>query len=81
MERFDLKSATYEELTEYITSLGEKPFRAKQIYEWMHVKQVISIDEMTNLSKGLRERLKEQCTFTVLKQIDVQISKQDGTRK
>ena len=81
MERFDLKCATYEELTEYIASLGEKPFRAKQIYEWMHVKQVTSIDEMTNLSKNLRERLKEQCTFTVLKQIDVQISKQDGTRK
>ena len=80
MEQFDLKSATYEELTEYITSLGEKPFRAKQIYEWMHVKHVTSIDEMTNLSKNLREKLKERCTFTVLKQIDVQISKQDGTR-
>ena len=71
MERFDLKSAPYEELTEYITLLGEKPFRAKQIYEWMHVKQVTSIDEMTNLSKNLREQMKEQCTFTVLKQIDV----------
>ena len=58
MERFDLKSAPYEELTEYITSLGEKPFRAKQIYEWMHVKQVTSIDEMTNRSKNLREQMK-----------------------
>ena len=81
MELFDLKSATYDNLTAYIVSLGEKSFRAKQIYEWMHVKHVTSIDEMTNLSKNLREQLKEQCTFTVLKQIDVQISKQDGTRK
>ena len=55
MERFDIKSAPYEKLTEYMVSLGEKPFRAKQIYEWMHVKHVTSIDEMTNLSKNLRE--------------------------
>lgn len=81
MERFDLKSAPYEKLTEYIISLGEKAFRAKQIYEWMHVKHVISVDEMTNLSKNLREQLREQCAFTVLKQMDVQISRQDGTRK
>ena len=60
MERFDLKSATYEGLTEYITSLGEKPFRAKQIYEWMHVKHVTAIDEMTNLSKNLREQLNRE---------------------
>lgn len=79
--KYDIKSATYEELTEYIASLGEKPFRAKQIYEWMHVKNVASIDAMTNLPKDLREQLKAQCTFTVLEQVDVQISAQDGTRK
>lgn len=81
MEPFDLKSATYEKLTEYIVSIGEKPFRAKQLYEWMHVRHAASIDEMTNLSKSLRAQLKEKCLYTVLRQIDVQVSKQDGTRK
>lgn len=79
--KYDIKSATYDQLTEYITSLGEKPFRAKQIYEWMHVKHVTDMDAMTNLPKSLRERLKETCSFTVLTKVDVQISKQDGTRK
>jgi 23S rRNA (adenine2503-C2)-methyltransferase len=80
-EKFDIKSASFEELHTFVGQLGEPAFRAKQIYEWMHVKQVTGIDEMTNLSKGLREKLKEQCTFTVLKPVDVQISGQDGTRK
>lgn len=81
MEKFDLKSATIEQLTAYMTGIGEKPFRAKQLYEWMHVKHVAEIDEMTTLSKNLRERLKRECTFTVLRALDVQISKYDGTRK
>lgn len=79
--KFDLKSADYDSLCAYMTQLGEKKFRATQIYEWMHVRHVTSIDEMTNLSKKLREQLKEQCTFTVLKPLEVQVSKQDGTRK
>ena len=81
VEKFDLKSADYDSLCAYMTQMGEKKFRATQLYEWMHVRHVTSIDEMTNLSKKLREQLKEQCTFTVLKPLDVQISRQDGTRK
>ena len=81
VEKFDLKSADYDSLCAYMTQIGEKKFRATQLYEWMHVRHVTSIDEMTNLSKKLREQLKEQCTFTVLKPLDVQISRQDGTRK
>lgn len=80
-QHYDLKSATAEELTQYITTLGEKPFRARQIYEWMHVKGVSSIDGMTNIPKALREQLMEHGTFTVLEQVDVQVSAQDGTRK
>lgn len=80
-QRYDLKSASLEELTQYLSALGEKPFRARQIYEWMHVKHVRSPDEMTNLPKKLRGQLEERCAFTVLEQLDVQISKQDGTRK
>lgn len=47
----DIKSMNMDELTEFIISLGEKKFRAKQIYEWIHVKHVESFDEMTNISK------------------------------
>ena len=43
----DIKSMNMDELTEFIISLGEKKFRAKQIYEWIHVKHVESFDEMT----------------------------------
>ena len=54
----DLKSMNLEELTAWIEVLGEKPFRARQLYEWMHKKQAASIDEMTNLPKKLKEDLK-----------------------
>ena len=47
----DLKSMTLQEMQEYMESIGEKKFRAKQIYEWLHVKLVDHFDEMTNLSK------------------------------
>lgn len=77
----DIKSLNLEELTEYITGLGEKAFRAKQIYQWMHVRGVSSFDEMTDIPKKLRENLKENCVLNALQQETVQISKQDGTRK
>ena len=57
-EKTDIKSLNLKELTEYMEQLGEKGFRAKQIYQWMHVKQVSSFEEMTNISKGLIEKLK-----------------------
>ena len=72
---------TLEELKEAMTALGEKPFRAKQIYEWMHRKHVASFSEMTNISAALIEKLNQNCTLTSLKKADVQISKIDGTRK
>ena len=42
----DLKSMTLEELTEFVKELGEKPFRAKQLYQWMHEKLAASLDEV-----------------------------------
>ena len=79
--RIDIKSMNLAELTELIVGFGEKSFRAKQIYQWLHVKQVSSFDEMTNISKSLIEKLKENCRLVCLKQEAVQISKIDGTRK
>ena len=77
----DIRSLTIEELKAEMEALGEKAFRATQIYKWLHVKLVSSFDEMTDLSSNLRERLKASYEITDLKQIKVQISKEDGTRK
>mgnify|MGYP002514910492 CR=1 FL=1 len=63
MEQMDIKSLTKEELTKEIENLGEKKFRASQMYEWMHKKLVSSFDEMTNLSKDFREKCKEFLGF------------------
>ncbi len=81
MESFDIKSITLEEVKAIIVAMGEKPFRAKQLYEWMHVKLARDYDEMTNLPKSLRERLNENYPYTSLKEVMVQQSKIDGTQK
>ncbi|WP_276902102.1 23S rRNA (adenine(2503)-C(2))-methyltransferase RlmN [Blautia hydrogenotrophica] len=77
----DIKSMTLEGLRQALAGLGEKPFRAKQLYEWIHRKLAVSYDEMTNLSKHLREKLEKEYPLTVLEAVDVQVSKQDGTCK
>ena len=81
MDKKDIKSFSFDELNNEIVSMGEKAFRAKQIYDWLHVKLVRSFDEMTNLSNDLRGRLKENYTLTTLEIVKVQESKIDGTRK
>lgn len=80
-KKTDIKSLTLGELTEALTARGEKAFRAKQIYEWMHVKLAGSFEEMSNLPKGLREELKERYDYTVLRAVAVQESALDGTKK
>ena len=77
----DIKSFTLEELKREMELLGEKPFRAKQIYQWMHEKLVRGFDEMTNLPLSLRDKLSEKYSFTSLKQVCMQESALDGTRK
>ncbi len=81
MSKTDIRSLTQEEMKVFVTEIGEKPFRGKQIYQWLHEKQVTSFDEMTNLSAKLRERLKETAALTVLKEVTVQTSALDGTKK
>lgn len=80
-EKTDIKSMNLDELTSYVTKNGEKAFRAKQMYEWMHQKLSESVDEMTNLPAGFRAKLQQECSCVALRQADVQISKKDGTRK
>lgn len=80
-EKIDIKSMNQKELISFMEEIGEKAFRAKQIYQWIHEKQVDSFEEMTNISKKLIEVLKEKTYLTSLKKEEVQISKLDGTRK
>ncbi|MFP5200323.1 MULTISPECIES: 23S rRNA (adenine(2503)-C(2))-methyltransferase RlmN [Bacillus] len=68
------------EMKEWLKEQGEKPFRAAQIFEWLYEKRVTSFDDMSNLSKDLREKLKDQFTITTLKTVIKQTS-QDGTIK
>ncbi len=76
----DIKSMTIEELKELMTELGDKPFRAKQIYSWLHEHLVTSYEEMTNLPKVLREKLLAY-PITALEVMEVQTSRIDGTQK
>lgn len=81
IEKKDIKSWNQEELGEFLVSIGEKPFRAKQIYPWLHIKHATSFEEMTDISKQLKQKLSESCELTVLQMIQVQCSQIDGTRK
>ena len=76
----DLKSMTLEELTAALKELGEPAFRGKQVFTWLH-RGVSSYDEMTNLSKALREKLSGAYPLTVPKAARKQVSKLDGTIK
>ena len=77
----DIKSLNYEELTKAVTELGEKAFRAKQMYEWMHVKLADGFDEMTNLSRDFREKCKETFSYTRFTVERMQESAAGDTRK
>ncbi|MGN0107960.1 MAG: 23S rRNA (adenine(2503)-C(2))-methyltransferase RlmN [Hominilimicola sp.] len=76
----DLKDFEYDELTRYLQSIGEKKFRAEQIFSWLH-KGVTSYDEMTNLSKAMREKLQQETYVSTLKIREKYVSKIDGTVK
>jgi 23S rRNA (adenine2503-C2)-methyltransferase len=81
LEKTDIKSLSLEELKEEMVRLGEKPFRASQLYEWMHIKLARGYDEMTNIPKSLKEKLEKEAVYTSLKEVTVQTSKLDGTKK
>lgn len=79
--KVDIKSLTLEELGEEMSALGEKSFRAQQLYQWMHQKLAREYDSMTNLPAQLRKALAERYAFTCLRQVRMQESRLDGTRK
>jgi 23S rRNA (adenine2503-C2)-methyltransferase len=69
-----------DELTEFFAGLGEKRFRATQVLKWIHQQGAESFDEMTNISKALREKLHEVAEIREPEVVSQKISK-DGTRK
>lgn len=69
-----------DELAAELKTLGEPAYRAKQIFQWL-TRGAASFDDMTNLSKPLREKLKEHFTIVSLKMLRKQVSAQDGTIK
>lgn len=81
METLDIKSLYEEELAQELKTLGLPAFRAKQIFEWLHVKLATSYDEMTNLPKDLRETLKDKYPIIALEEADALHSETDGTIK
>jgi len=76
----NIRHLSLADIEEYFTAIGEKKFRAKQVYEWLWLKPVGSFDEMTNLSKENRQKLKDDFTLPTLKTDHTQHS-EDGTFK
>ncbi len=70
----DIRSLSLDQMTHQLTELGEKPFRAKQIYEWIWKKSATDFDVMTNLSLALRELLNANFTMHKTEVVDEQIS-------
>lgn len=76
----DLKSMTLQEITDLMKSMGEPAFRGKQVFSWLH-KGARSFNEMSNLSKNLRDKLNQTCFITAPLVARKQVSKLDGTIK
>lgn len=75
-----LYNYSLEELTEYFKSINEKPFRAKQVFQWLYQKNAFDFQEMSNISKDLREKLEKQCIIDTFEIQEKQVSS-DGTIK
>lgn len=79
-EKKDIRKLSLEEIESYLVSAGEKSFRAKQIYEWLWKKNAHSFDDMTNLSKELRQKLSAVFSIQNIK-VDLMQKSDDGTIK
>ena len=76
----NIKNFTYDELVDELVNLGEKRFRAEQVFKWIHQENVSSFDDMTNISKDLRQKLEENYSlhnFKIIKKLE----SKDGTKK
>ncbi len=76
----NIRTLSKDELSDFFISINEKKFRAKQVYEWLWVKQAVSFEQMTNLPKSLREKLNDYFEIPAVTIADTQKSS-DGTIK
>ena len=81
MDKTDIKSMYFDELSESLKSLGLPAFRAKQVWQWLHQKGVGSFDEMTNLAKQLRDNLSDKYVIKFCEVERKSVSALDGTVK
>lgn len=80
MEKTNLLGMTIEELKEFAVEMGEKPFRGKQLFDWIS-RGVTDFDEMTNFSLSFRAKLREYAFIAAVRVIEEQVDHKDGTRK
>ncbi|HXG37192.1 MAG TPA: 23S rRNA (adenine(2503)-C(2))-methyltransferase RlmN, partial [Bacteroidota bacterium] len=80
-DKTNLKGLTVSELQEFVQSLGEKKYRARQIFTWLYGKRAQSFAEMTDISKGFRAVLEGVATIDNLRIVAKEVSKRDGTTK
>lgn len=80
IKKQNIRALSLAEISDFFTGKGEKSFRAKQVYEWIWQKSATSFEEMSNLSKPLREKLSENFVINAVKVDHFQKSK-DGTIK
>lgn len=81
MTKTDIKNISKDELVKDLVKMGEKPYRATQIFRWLYKAGVKSFDDMTDLNKELREKLKEKFHITRITPLDSRRSLVDGTVK
>lgn len=80
-EKKDIKSMSLGQLRAEMAEAGEKPFRAAQLYQWIHVRLAESFEEMTNLPAQLRREWTEKYIYTRPELAEVRESRIDGTKK
>ena len=81
MEKRDILSMSFDELAAALKDLNEPAFRAKQIYSWLHSQCVTSFDEMTNISKALRQKLDDNFVIFGVSIEKKLVSEYDDTQK
>lgn len=81
MEQIDIKSLRLDALKALMAELGEPAFRARQVFAWLHKRNVLDFSEMTDISAALREKLSEKCYINTIKTKKKLVSGIDGTVK
>ncbi|EKN64111.1 ribosomal RNA large subunit methyltransferase N [Neobacillus bataviensis LMG 21833] len=80
IKKKSIYSLELHELMDWLSENGEKPFRAEQIFDWLYKKRITSFEDMSNIAKGLRDKLSNQFQFTTLNTA-IQQTSSDGTIK